>query len=149
MVGLSHRAPSLPEPESAMLPAPPKFLRWAPVGGVAALAAVVLGALLTLTRGPVDILPPPRGNSTPTHPPPAPEGILGKLGWGTLGVVVVLLAAWCLVWLRRRRRRRTLAAPSASPQPGQFERQLASEIEAEVLRRLGVNYEGHSGAQPS
>ena len=112
------------------LPAAPRRAVWYTlVGGVAAAAAVVLITLLTFR--PRQATPFPLPEVVP--PPEASNEVL--IGWmlASLGAVGALGA--CLLWLRRRSRKRAKPIATATPYPGEIERQIAVELEAEILRR--------------
>ena len=57
-----------------------------------------------------------------------------------LGVVLVVTAG--LAWLSRRRSKHEAAIGKPSPQAGAIERHIASEVEAEILRRTAMRRDG-------
>ena len=106
--------------------------KWLFLSGLAAVVvSAVGGSLLTLknlessssSKVPIDILPlPPFMNDAPN------SSIL-------LIVSVVLAATSCVAWFLRRRSKRGAVIKRASSLPGEIERRIAIEIEAEILRR--------------
>lgn len=128
---------SAPPPPSA---APVKSARWVSLAGLtAAFAAVVFLSLLTRNAPEVPLpIPrpqPPRPTPSPS-PPPAEvfDFVLNILL--LLGVVFAVTA--CLAWLSRRRSKYGRPIERARPHPGEIERRIASELEAEILRRTAL-----------
>jgi hypothetical protein len=122
-----------------LLQAPPKLGRWLSLGGLTAVAATVVAiSLFTLKSrnlpvpGETGDLPGP----TPL-PLPQPPGVLDMLlSKDTLLWLALFLAVMgCLAWLLRWRSKRGRPIESARAYSREIEHHIASEIEAEILRR--------------
>jgi hypothetical protein len=152
LVGTTHGSISSPsdatvvlEPGKAAAPvmasplpeaAPVKSSPWFALGGIAAvvvIAAVGLG--LFVVTGPK--APPLTSAPDSSQSPPPPPGILDGFDFA-LGIPLLLgvvIAVTCLVWWSRRRSKREQPIESAAPHRGEIERRIATELEAEILRR--------------
>lgn len=122
--------------------APAKSARWLAFGGLATVAAIAV-ALSMLLGGVPETAPPPGPPATAEHRPPAtvapaPSGSL-ELELRRPGTLLVPAAALVLVgaavWWSLRRFRRAKPAVQPPPVPGEIERHMAKEVEAELLRR--------------
>ncbi len=130
-VGANHDAMGLTAEAAQPGVAPPRPVAapqwraaWYTVYGVAAAAAVVLSTLLVW---PADVSGPL------THVGGASDAVLNK--WVPLLLGVVGLLSACLLWLWHRRTKRVWRSDAAGPHAGEIERQIATELEAEILRR--------------
>lgn len=144
-VGASHQllGASTLGRQATVASAPPapaasgKSARWLPLGGLAAVVAVAVAVGLFLAGAPHS----PETTVVPgTTPIPAPVPIAPALhdpGALLLAVVAVGLLAWVARRLMRRSRRVRPAA-ELSRTPGEAERRMASEVEAEILRRAAL-----------
>jgi TIR domain len=105
-----------------------------------ALTAVPMPPSKAYPRGapPYIILRPTPFPASPAMPmprvplPPKP-GLLGFRSLLLLGIVFAVTV--CLIWLSARRRKREIRIESSKPLPGVIERHIASELEAEIVRR--------------
>ncbi len=79
-----------------------------------------------------------RADTLPSLPPAAFDFVSSILL--LLGVVLVVTAG--LAWLSRRRSKHEAAIGKPSPHPGAIERHIASEVEAEILRRTAMRRDG-------
>ncbi|MGZ8424162.1 MAG: toll/interleukin-1 receptor domain-containing protein [Candidatus Binatia bacterium] len=118
--------------------------RWLSLGGLTAgLACAVALSLFILNapQAPQSTPEPKLPGPIPLPPLPPAEAfdfvpsILILLG----GVLVVTA---CLAWLSRRRSKHEAAIERPSPHPGAIERRMASEVEAEILRRTAMRRDG-------
>jgi len=73
---------------------------------------------------------------TPEVPPPLPPLTRLDLGlWSLLLLGIIVFAITALTWLSRRHQKRVIPIESSKRPPGDIERHIASELEAEILRR--------------
>jgi hypothetical protein len=135
-VGANHGASDSPprdiQPGAAAplpLPAAPRRAVWYTLVGVAAAAAVVLSTLLT--RSASQALPFPLPEVIPA---PAASNVV-LIGWILVSLGALGALGAYLLWLGRRSRKRPKPMETATPSPGGIERQIAVELEAEILRR--------------
>ncbi len=129
----AHELEPRPSPSPRMAASRRRAAWYVSVGGAAA-AAVVLVFTWTLT-----------GEQTPPIPIPQDPGtgapvLAPTIPWIPLVVLVGALGAF-FFWLRHRgsRRRRS---ETASPPPGEIERRIAVELEAEIVRRAVPSHDG-------
>ena len=135
--------PSAPSKEST---SPPKAARWLSLAGLAAgfASAVALSLfILNAPQAPQSTPKPELPGPTPLPPPPPP----GAFDFAPsililLGVVLVVTA--CLAWLLRRRSKHQATIDRPRPHPGAIERRIASEVEAEILRRTAKRRDAES-----
>ena len=131
--------PSTPSKESA---APSKAARW--LAGLAAGFAIAVALslyILSVPQAPQSTPQPELPGPTPLPPlPPADAFDFVSSILLLLGVVLVVTAG--LAWLSRRRSKHEAAIGKPSPHPGAIERQIASEVEAEILRRTAMRRDG-------
>lgn len=155
-VGASHTAIVSPANDSIEPPLPMSSTEkarrspspWLILGGFAAVVvAVAAGSLFTLhSQAPMST-----GDSTPQPIPPSFgvfDSIFRKdfLLWFALLIAVTA----CLVWLLRWRTKRVEPMEMANAPPREFERHVASEIEAEILRRTALKHDvKHIGVKSS
>lgn len=125
-VGTNHGAIDSPAAEAAPGAAPPRPMAaprrravWYTLAGVAAAYVVLSTLLLDAPQAP---LPSP-------SPPEASKVVLITWILLLLGIVGALGS---LLWLRHWRMK---GAKAAKPHPGEIERRIAVELEAEILRR--------------
>lgn len=135
-VGTNHSAIDSPpddvQPrEAAPQPtaASPRRTVWYTLAGVAAAAAVVLSTMLTW-----EAAPPQPGRPHPST--------VGFISWILFSLVAVGALGASLFWLRHRRTKRGKRIETAAPYPGEIERQIAVELEAEILRRTASAQDG-------
>jgi hypothetical protein len=151
-VGASHSSIDLRESEleRRVRPSPldtrPKFARSLLLTACVAVFGIVacLGWLLSRQTGPSSGAPPtlpslgPTSSPTSIPSPTAPVASAERLG---LGVKLLLLlgiglaVTVCLVWLLRKHWKRVIPIEKRERHPGDIERHIASELEAEILRR--------------
>ncbi|RNC66025.1 MAG: toll/interleukin-1 receptor domain-containing protein [Desulfuromonadales bacterium] len=144
-VGASHTAIVSPANDSSEPPLPMPSMEksrrspWLILGGFAAVVvAVAAGSLFTLrSQAPMST-----GDSTPRHIPPSP-GVFDSLIKQDILLWLALLIAVtaCLAWLLRWRSKRVEPIEIASAPPREIERHIASEIEAEILRRTALKHD--------
>ena len=131
--------PSTLSKESA---APSKAARWLP--GLATGFASAVALSLYVLYAPQA----PQSTPQPELPAPIPLPALPPANaldfvfsiLLLLGVVLVVTAS--LAWLSRRRSKHEAAIGKPSPQAGAIERHIASEVEAEILRRTAMRRDG-------
>ncbi len=115
---------------------PSKTARWLPGLATGFASAVALSLYI--------LYAPKAPQSTPQPELPAPillpafDFVFSILL--LLGVVLVVTAG--LAWLSRRRSKHEAAIGTPSPQAGAIERHIASEVEAEILRRMAMRRDG-------
>ena len=143
-VGANHSAIDSPDGVSRAAPSPPSaapLIRWVSLTGLAATLVIAVGLGLYTFNAPQAPLPtqtPELPEPTPV-PLPAPAVSFDFISILTLLVVVFVITA-CLVWLLRRRSKRRISTAAAKRQ-GEVERRIASELEAEILRRIAFRRE--------
>ncbi len=118
------------------LAVPSKSVRWLPLAGLAtAFVAVATLSLFTWIELQAP-LPVPRSypEQNQTSPPPL-ETFDFVFSNNILIVLGVFFAAACLAWLLRQRSTRGKPAAGGRPHHDEIERRMASELEAEILRR--------------
>ena len=131
---------------SAPLPRPMARARWSLPAGLAAVFGIAVFLGLFMTRFSQAPLPDPTlqlPGPTPLPPPPPAETfdfVLRTLL--LLGVGFALTV--CLVWLLRRRSKRVISVARTSGHPGDIERHIAGELEAEILRRTALRRDGEA-----
>ena len=127
--------------------APVKSARWLFATGLAAVfgIAVFLSVFTMrfLQAPPPDPVLPPGPGPTPL-PPPAPADTFDFFTNTPLLLGVGFALTVCLVWLLRRRSKRVRSIERAREHPGDIERQIASELEAEILRRTALRRNGEA-----
>ncbi len=137
--------------EAAAASAPPvpaasgKSARWLPLGGLAAVVAVAIALGLFLGGAPhspdTSVAPAPTAPGSTPIPPPTPAAAVDPT-FRDLGALLLALAALALVawaaWRLVRRSRRARPAAELSRPPGEAERRMATEVEAEILRRTAL-----------
>jgi hypothetical protein len=64
------------------------------------------------------------------------------IGWILLSLGAVGALGAYLLWFRHRRAKRGTRIETARPYPGDIERQIAVELEAEILRRTASVQDG-------
>ena len=116
--------------------APSKAARW--------LAGLATGFVSAVALSLYILYAPQAPQSTPQPELPAPI-LLPAFDFVSsilllLGVVLVVTAG--LAWLSRRRSKHEAAIGKPSPQAGAIERHIASEVEAEILRRTAMRRDG-------
>ena len=131
--------PSMPSKESA---APSKAARWLAGLATGFASAVALSLyMLNAPQAPQSTPQPELPGPTPLPPPPPAEAFdFVSTILLLLGVVLVVTAA--LAWVSRRRSKHQAAIERPSPHPGAIERHIASEVEAEILRRTAMRRDG-------
>lgn len=97
----------------------PRLTIWAALAGVEAAAAVLLSGIL-----------------------PLPDASKVVLIWVLLSLPAVGALGAYLLWLRHRRAKREKLIESARPYSGDIKRQIAVELEAEILRRTASVQDG-------
>jgi hypothetical protein len=135
-VGATHTAIEAP-------PAPARSRAPVALGMLATLAVVVVAGGVWMTLQSPSELPPPTGSAGPL-PAPAPEPEFldfqlfggGPMSWLALLLVVAAGVAW-LVRGRRKKQPLETAGTGSREVPPALARQLAGEIEVEILRRRG------------
>ena len=150
MVGANHssidspaddaRASELPSSASA------KSGPWLSLGGIAAvLAAAVVGVLFTWESGDVGVPAgaPRDSDSPPGQPFPAPPEFFDMFLSGDilLPLALVLAVMGCVAWVVRWRSKRGRPIESTRTHSREIERHIASEIEAEILRRTALRHD--------
>jgi hypothetical protein len=168
MVGANHAAAAVPdmaEPAPAPGPARPPRVRSSPLGSrwpslaamVTMVAVFTLAVLLATQLGPRSSQPdiPPVKTQPSTDPakkppvvpkkppPPVQEYATFNLG-GPVALGVALLVLGGMLWRWQRARRRTTTAPTATddtPAYTNIEQNIASTLEAEILRRAALRHE--------
>ena len=142
-VGANHRASDSPardiRPGAATalpLPASPRRAVGYTVVGVVAAAAVVLSTLLTFRASDqAPSFPLPQVFPLP-EPSPLPEAsAVALIGWIFVPLGVVGALGAYVFWLRHRSSKRAKPMETATRYAGGIERQIAVELEAEILRR--------------
>jgi hypothetical protein len=114
--------------------APQKSGRWLPLAGLAAVAVTVVGmSLFVLLEQSVELSSPTPLPIDPAPPPSIVED--SAIGNTLLMLSVVLIAAAFAVWFFRRRSKHGKASVKVGTRYGEIERRIATELEAEMLRR--------------
>jgi TIR domain len=130
-VGANHSASDSPAGAARTVPmtaSPRRAVRYT-LGGVVAAAALFLSILLTL-RAPSQAPP------FPLPEPSLPEAsAVALIPWILVSLGAVGALGAYLLWLRRRSTKRAKPIETGTPYPGNIERQIAVELEAEILRR--------------
>ena len=151
-VGASHELLDSPAAghEATVASQPPPAARrtsprWLPFGGIAAVVAVAVALNLFLAGAPhspeTSVIPGPTAPGTTPIPAPAPaaafDPALRDPGALLLALAALALVAWAAWWLVRRSRRAKPAVAPSRP-PDEAERRIATEVEAEILRRTAL-----------
>jgi hypothetical protein len=145
--GAPQQLPPSPPPRSA----PIKSGRWFSLAGFAAVLALGLFTWTSLKAPQEPIIVKP----LPTPLPPGPPNAMFDFSSILLLLAVFFAITACLVWLLRRPPKRGRPSEEVGPQrevrieragphPGEIERRIASELEAEILRRTASRRDGEA-----
>ena len=138
---------------SAPLPRPATQVemsaRWSLLTGLAAVFGIAVFLSLFTVRFSQAPLP---DQAPPTIQPPGPTPLPLPAPAETFDFVLpplLLLGvgfalAVCLIWLLRWRSKRVISVERARGHPGDIERHIASELEAEILRRTALRRDGEA-----
>jgi len=166
-VGANHSsiAPMADNVETRMPPPPPpraapmKSGRWFSLAGFATVLALGLFTWTSLKapRAPQEpiIVKPLPVPPLPTPLPPGPPNAMFDFSSILLPLVITLAVLACLAWLWRRSPKRGRPIEKVGPQretqieragphPGEIERRIATELEAEILRRTASRRDGEA-----
>jgi hypothetical protein len=131
--------------------APARSVRWLPFAGLAAALVVAVALSLILPHlpqspSPIAVPGPPGPAPAPLPPPPPAETFdfafrdPGVLLLPLIAAALMALIAW---WLLRRSIRAKPVERAGAP-AGEVERRMASEVEAEILRRTALRRESNA-----
>ena len=122
--------------------APAKATRWLAGLATGSASAVALSLYILKPQAPQSTPQPELPGPIPL--PPQPAVAFDFLFTILLVASVVLVVTVYLAWVSRRRSKHEAAIGTPGPRPGAIERQIASEVEAEILRRTAMRDGGMS-----
>lgn len=133
IASLAHDFPTAPT--TSPMAARPRRALWYALAGSAATMAVFLSSVWVLREAAPPLAAPPPGL-------PLPEAYQAPfITWLPLLLGVVVAVGAYVVWSRRRRAKHLKRVQTAGPRREDIERRIATELEAEILRRMaGHNY---------